>query len=942
MKKRNLILILISSIVSIASVSAQVYKDPSAAVEDRVNDLLSKMTTVEKIDYIGGYNDFYIRPISRLGVPQIKMSDGPVGVRNYGKTTAYPAGICMASTWNRELLYQTGQALGSDARARGVHILLAPGVNISRSPLCGRNFEYFGEDPFLSGKLASEFIKGVQSKKVIATVKHFAGNNQEWDRFNVSSDIDERTLHEIYLPAFEMAVKEGNVGTVMNGYNLLNNEYCSHNDYLNNQVLKGKWGFNGFLMSDWGGTHNAIAAANGGLDLEMGSGSNMNTTNLLPAINNGTVKMSVIDDKVRRILRKLFEFGFFETSQTDSSIPFDDPESSKIALEVAREGFVLLKNKDNFLPLDPTKMNNILVVGANANSIPAGGGSSNTSSFHSVNVLNGIKTVYGNAANVNYSAGLNSDYSSLYKNSVFACAKTFVNNADITQIFATTPEQGLWAEYFDNKTFSGTPISFIEKQVNHQWSTYPPILNIPSDNFSVRWTGAIKTTVSGLYKFVVSGDDGFRLYVDDVMVIDGWKDQATTVMTKSVALEGNTSYKIRLEYYEAGGAAEIKFGYSSPIDLSNNELATFTKNADVAIVCVGFKSTTEQEAFDRPFELPSEQEETLKYVFENNPNTIVVINAGGNVAMTGWINNVKGVLHSWFPGQEGGTAVAEILFGLTNPSGKLTTSFEKLWEDNPTFNSYYDANNDKKVEYTEKLMVGYRYYDTKNVEPLFPFGFGLSYSTFVYSNLKISSNIASPTEKAIITVTFDVKNTSQKDGAEIAQLYVRDKVCSIDRPYKELKGFDKVFLQAGETKTITTNLDERALSFYDINTHDWKSEEGEFEVLIGASSKDIRLSGIFSFSPSLSTNNSVGIENNFNIFPNPSKGEFTIHFASENTGSINIEIISVNGKTIKNQQYAKPNHELNLLYSAGNLAKGIYLVKIKDNDKIYIQKLILE
>jgi beta-glucosidase len=746
MKNRNLILILITLIVSISSVSAQVYKDPLAAVEDRVNDLLSKMTTEEKIDYIGGYNDFYIRPIDRLGVPQIKMSDGPAGVRNYGKTTAYPAGICMASTWNRELLYQTGQAFGSDARARGVHILLAPGVNINRSTLCGRNFEYSSEDPFLSGKLATEFIKGVQSKKVIATVKHFAGNNQEWDRFNVSSDIDERTLHEIYLPAFELAVKEGNVGSVMNGYNLLNNEYCSHNDYLNNQVLKGKWGFNGFVMSDWGGTHDAIAAANGGLDLEMSRADNINRTNLIPALNNGTVKMSVIDDKVRRILRKLFEFGFFDINQTDSTIPLDNPESSKIALQVAREGFVLLKNKDNLLPLDRTKINNILVVGANANAIPAGGGSSNTSYFHSVNVLNGIKTVYGNAANVNYSAGLSSDYSSLYKNSVFACAKNFVNNADIAQIFATTPEQGLWAEYFDNKTLSGTPkYSGIEKQVNNSWSVYPPILGLPSDNFSVRWTGAITSTISGLYKFVAAGDDGYRLYVDDVLVIDGWKDQGTTVMTTSIALEANTSYKIRLEYYEAGGQADIKFGYSSPIDLSTTELGTFTKNADVVIVCVGFNSTTEQEGHDRPFELPSDQEETLKYVSENNPNTIVVINAGGNVATAAWINNVKGFLHSWYPGQEGGTAVAEILFGLTNPSGKITTSFEKRLEDNPTFNSYHDPNNDKKVEYTEKLMVGYRYYDTKNVEPLFPFGFGLSYSTFVYSNLNISSNIATAT-----------------------------------------------------------------------------------------------------------------------------------------------------------------------------------------------------
>ena len=376
--------------------------------------------------------------------------------------------------------------------------------------------------------------------------------------------------------------------------------------------------------------------------------------------------------------------------------------------------------------------------------------------------------------------------------------------------------------------------------------------------------------------------------------------------------------------------------------MSTTQLGTFTKNADVAIVCVGFNKITEQEAYDRPFELPNEEEEVLKYVSENNPNTIAIINAGGNVAMAGWINNVKGVLHTWYPGQEGGTAVAEILFGLTNPSAKLTSSFEKRWEDNPTFNSYHDPDKDKKVEYTEKLMLGYRNNDTKNVAPLFPFGFGLSYSTFEYSDLHISPNIPLANEKVNITVTFNITNTSQIDGAEIAQLYIRDKVCSVERPFKELKGFDKVFLKAGETKTISITIDNRALSFYDIDTHDWKAEEGEFEVLIGASSRDIRLSETFSFSPTLNSISTVKVENNFIIFPNPSKGEFTVHFVSENSGNINIEIISMNGITIKNQQYEKPNHELNVQYTAGNLAKGIYLVKIKENDKIYIRKLILE
>src|ERR1700722_6287556 len=367
MKPRSLFAVILLGICPLLAQSRP------ADIDKRVDSLLHQMTIEEKIDYIGGVNDFYIRAIARLGIPALRMSDGPLGVHDYGPTTAYPAGIALAASWDTDLAKRVGEAMGQDARARGVNFILAPGMNIYRAPMNGRNFEYFGEDPFLAGRIAVSMIQGIQSQGVIATAKHYAANNQEYGRMDQSSDVDERALREIYLPAFEVSVKEGKVGAVMDAYNLVNGVYMTENDYLNNVILKAEWGFDGIVMSDWGATHDGVAAAKGGLDLEMPSGQFMNKETLLAAIERGKVSVAVIDDKVRRILRKAIEFGFFDRGQADLAIPLYSQRGREVALEEARSGMVLLKNENGILPLNKKKLKTIAVLGPEAYPAVIGG-----------------------------------------------------------------------------------------------------------------------------------------------------------------------------------------------------------------------------------------------------------------------------------------------------------------------------------------------------------------------------------------------------------------------------------------------------------------------------------------------------------------------------------------------------------------------------------------
>ncbi|HXM95857.1 MAG TPA: glycoside hydrolase family 3 C-terminal domain-containing protein [Candidatus Dormibacteraeota bacterium] len=811
-------------------VAGQNSHSSASDVEKRTEELLGKMTLDEKITIIGGIDDFYTRAIKRLGIPSLRMSDGPLGVHDYGPTTAYPAGIALAASWDTELARRVGSMMGKDARARGVHFILAPGMNIYRAPMNGRNFEYFGEDPYLASRMAVSLIQGIQAQGVIATAKHFAANNQEYGRMDHSSDMDERTLREIYLPAFEASVKEAKVGAIMDAYNLVNGVYMTQNAYLNNTIARKQWGFDGIMMSDWGATHDGIAAANGGLDLEMPSAAFMNKKTLAPAIQRGEVSLVTIDDKVRHILRKAIEFGFLDHEQTDASIPVLSQEGRDVALEEGRSGMVLLKNERRLLPLDRTKIKSIAIFGPDAYpAVIGGGGSSLTKPFSSLSYLEGISNYLGKNASVLYSLEA-------------APLDVIVNHTDF--VAALGGPRGLKGEYFNNDDLHGEPaLVRTDERVDFHWGEGSYADNGRVDHFSARWTGYFVPRTDDDYKFYVSADDGARLYINDERVIDDWQRHAETLDTYSMHMEPGKTYKIRLEYFENVGTATVRLGVAAATQTLSAETKALAAKADAVVVCVGFDPSTESEGGDRTFRLPGGQDAFIRQIAAANKNVIVILTAGGNVDMTRWIDQIPALLHAWYPGQEGGTALAQILFGEVSPSGKLPASFERRWEDNAAFGSYYPKEGSKQIEYKEGLFVGYRHFDRETqVKPLFPFGYGLSYTTFQYSDLKItplSSNLDA------VTVSFNVKNVGSRAGAEVAEVYVGDSHASVPRPVKELKAFAKVNLRPGETKRVTTSLDRRAFSFFDIEKGDWKAEPGKFSILVGSSSAKIELQGEF-------------------------------------------------------------------------------------------------
>jgi beta-glucosidase len=812
-----------------AAVTAQ-NAQPATEIDKRVESLLGKLTLDEKILLIGGINDFFTQPIPRVGIPSLKMSDGPMGVHDYGPTTAYPAGIALAASWDEDLAKRVGISMGKDARARGVHIILAPGMNIYRSPLNGRNFEYFGEDPFLASRMAVGVIEGIQSQGVMATAKHFIANNSEYGRMDHSSDLDERTMREIYLPAFEASVKEAKVGALMDAYNLVNGVYMTQNGLLNETIARKEWGFRGIMMSDWGATHDGIGAANNGLDLEMPSAAYMNSSTLLPALQRGEVKSATIDEKVRRILRTAIEFGFLDRPQLDSGIPLFSQTGREIALEEARGGMVLLKNERHTLPLDRKKLRTIAVLGPNAfPSVVGGGGSSLTTPYNSVSFLEGISNGAGSGLRV----------LSLFET---PSIDAIVEKTE----FVTAPggKPGLRGEYFLNAEFKGEPaLVRTDERIDFRWGAGSFMEGAPVDHFAVRWTGYFIPKNEDDYRFYTSADDGVRLFIDDELAIDDWKAHAETLNTFVKHLQGGKAYKLRLEYFEDIGTATVRFGIGTASLEFTEDAKKVAAAADVVILCMGFGPNTESEGFDRPFRLPKGQDEFIEQAAAINKNVVVVVNAGGNVDMSRWLDKVPVLLHAWYPGQEGGRALAQILFGDYSPSGKLPATFERKWEDNPSYHSYFPQKGDKHVEYSEGIFVGYRGYDKNKVAPQFPFGFGLSYTTFNYSDLKIGP--LGRDAGAIVEVSFQVENTGDREGAEIAEVYVGDPQDGPPRPLKELKGFAKIKLKPGEKRLVSLQLDGRAFSYYDTNIHAWHAAPGEYGVLVGSSSADIRLRGSY-------------------------------------------------------------------------------------------------
>ena len=722
-----------------------VYKDTKQPVEKRVEDLLGRMTVEEKVSLLSGANWMETVAIPRLGIPSIKMADGPAGIRSWFgpsaltnaadskfpkfASTAFPSGIAVAATWDPETAQAVGQALGQEVRAIGRDMILGPTVNIQRVPLWGRNFEGYGEDPYLAARIGVGYIKGVQGEGVIATVKHFAANNEEFERHRVNETIDERTLQEIYFPAFKAAVQEAGVWSVMSAYQKVNGLYCSENPYLLQDVLRKEWGFTGFVVSDWGSTYSTDGPVNAGMDIEMpggevarewlategakknGNGGDfLSPEKVLPRIAAGAISKATVDENVRNILRVLFVSGIFDRPRDTKQGEIDTPAQRAVARHAEAEGIVLLKNSGNLLPLDSAKIKTLAVIGPSAAvARTGGGGSSLVRTKYSVSPLDAIKERAGSGIRVSYAPG------------------------------AAIDEEG------------------------------------------------------------VSG--------------------AGLVENLSAAGGGDTAAAEKLRAEAAAVAA----------------------NADAVILVVGDNARVESEGFDRKtLDLPPGQDELIAAVVKANHNTVVVFNAGAPVNVSRWVNDVPALVDAWFGGQETGHAVADVLFGDVNPSGKLPFSYVNELKESPVYGNYPGEN--LQVKYAEGIYVGYRYFDKHGIAPQFPFGYGLSYTNFGYSDLKIKPAAGSDPAQTF-EVSLKVRNEGKRAGAEVVELYVHDGHSSVDRPVKELKGFRRVELAPGQSGEVRFTLGRGALSYYSTEKKAWVAEPGKFEVLVGASAADIRVKG---------------------------------------------------------------------------------------------------
>ncbi len=837
-----------TTVVAAGPASAQRVAD--AAVERRVDSLLVLLTPEEKIGLLSGINFFDIPGNARVGLPKLGTADSPFGVRADGPSTVYPGGIGLAATWNPALAERVGAEIGRDARARGKHYSLGPAVNIYRAPQNGRNFEYFGEDPWLASRTAAAFIRGLQAQGVSATIKHYLGNNSEYLRNTTDSRIDERALREIYLPTFEAAVKEADVGAIMPSYNLTNGTYMTANRPLLVDLVKNEWGFPGVIMSDWGAVHSTLAAANGGTDLEMPGQQHFVRDSLLPLLKSGAVTQATIDDKVRRLLRNEVRFGWLDRAAVDAAIPRFNTRGRAAALDAAREAIVLLKNDRGVLPLDRSRVKTVAVIGPNAYpAVPLGGGSATVPPYHAVSVLEGVGDLSGPDVPALYARGLPS----------------LARMATTTQ-FTTAPtggQPGVTVESFGDTTFSGAPTATrVERTMTLGrpidilsllaifTSDEPPDMSAmrgPPSPPAMRWTGYYTPKVAGTQDVFVQqggfGGSGARLFIDGRKLTDSWQSANAIVAQASVALDA-TPHKVVLEYHAQPspfGAPFFRVGIAPQgawVDSSAVRLAT---KADAVVLVVGFDPQTETEGWDRTFALPPGQDALIRAVAAANPRTVVVVNSGGAVDMSGWIDRVPALVEAWYPGEFGNTALAEILFGTVNPSGHLPATFERSWDQNPTHDSYYPVPGTLQVPYKEGVFVGYRGYDQNGVTPLFPFGHGLSYTKFSYANIAVAPDAASAPTEPRYAVSFDVSNTGTRTGAAVAQVYVSDGHSRVARPPKELKGFAKVMLQPGETRRVTVPLDLRSLAYYDVAGKQWRAEAGTFTVRVGGSSADLPL-----------------------------------------------------------------------------------------------------
>ncbi|MCA9989717.1 MAG: glycoside hydrolase family 3 C-terminal domain-containing protein [Anaerolineales bacterium] len=799
-----------------------------------LEQLLPQLTLDEKVALLAGRDLWHSIPVPRLGIPVLKVSDGPNGVRgayrdNRPPSICLPVGIALGATWNTALVEDAGRLLAGEAKRKNAHILLGPTVNIHRTPIAGRNFECFAEDPYLSGTIAAAYINGLQRSGVGACIKHFVCNDQEHERMSISAEVTERPLHEIYLEPFRLAMRLANPWSLMSGYNRINGRFASENNPLLKEILKETWSYDGLVISDWFGTYTPAVAA-GGLDLEMpGPARWMTAENVHAALQSGQLTPAGLDDKVRRLLRTLDRVQAVTRPASGSEQGANLPHERQRIRQIAQETIVLLKN-DQALPLDPTKVRTIAVIGQLARRPNImGGGSSEVRTHYVVSPLDGLRQRAGDQVAVHYAPGC------------------FIHRTLPTPDPATltTPDgqPGLLLTLYDNLDFSGSPAYSEQTDLARFGWFEDSVPGVNQTRFCMRLEGHFTPQESGQHTLGLTSIGQSRLFLNGELLLDNWQDtRPHAQQTIQLTLPAGQPCPLTLEFRWVGNPhyREVALGHLPPHsdDLLGEALA-LARQADVAIVLAGLTNEWESEGFDRPgLALPGAQDELIAQVAAANPNTIVVLNAGSAVAMP-WLDDVAAILMQWYNSQECGNALADILFGDTNPSGKLPTTFPQRLADNPAYLNYPGENG--RVHYGEGLFVGYRYYDKKEITPLFPFGFGLSYTSFAYSDLQFS---ATPFTAATgLTVRCTVRNTGRVAGQEVVQLYVHDHHATLTRPEKELKAFAKVALAPGEATTVTFSLDQEAFWYYDPARGGWQAEPGEFDILIGASSRDIRLRG---------------------------------------------------------------------------------------------------
>ncbi|MEA3437768.1 MAG: glycoside hydrolase family 3 C-terminal domain-containing protein [Thermodesulfobacteriota bacterium] len=882
------------SVISFTSLFAQKQNSRENLIEKKVEATLPQLTLEEKVLLTHGTNFFTMGDIKRLGIPELLFSGSSQGIRTLGYetaeenpqgvppgfTTSFPSGIAMAASWDEELMERVGVAIGKESIAKGVHVLLGPSVNIMRTPLNGRNFEYSGEDPFLAGKIAAAFIRGVQSQNVGTSIKHLAGNNQETFRTTGNSEIGERTLREIYLPAFRMAVQEANAWTLMSAYNQVNGVYAASNKHLQQEIVKDEWGWDGVMMSDWGGTHSTFGSALGGLDLEMPGGKAEDDlffgTPFLSALQRDDISETILDDKVRRILRLVYRTTLEEPKHLEANTK----ENQDVAKELAQKSIVLLKN-DDILPLKKSELKSIAVIGPNSDKLHnsdgswGSGGSGIAIPPYEITPLAGLKNFLGNSVKINYYEGYSFDedkhiispdnyYLDKSENSAHGVKAEYFNNVksnnnpdvDTDGSFAFDWGEGTSNEIKDIRYFDGTPdLTLIQANIDFDWKDNP-IDGIDKANYSVRWSSYLKAPATGIFDLSIVSSTKSRVYINNKLIIDNWNGVSVINRPGYFYFEKGKLYKIRVDAIhdksKRQGYAKLSWRNPEEFEEQKKEAAQIAGESDVVLFYGGLNHQYDREAFgwgdvhaDRPdLKMIGRQDELLEAVSHANPNTVVVLIGGGPIDVETWIEKVKAVVMAWYPGMEGGNAITDILFGNVNPSGKLPCTFGKKLDDwlCHSNGNFSDSKKDGLAFYDDGIWVGYRHFDNQNIEPRFPFGHGLSYTTFKYSNVKVPKQFI---RGEVFKISVDITNTGSLIGEEVVQLYLGDEKSSVERPEKELKAFRKVMLNPGEKTTVELTLDEMALSFYDVNKKTWVAEPGEFKIYIGSSSRDIKLIKIF-------------------------------------------------------------------------------------------------